>query len=108
MKSKRFRFFNPQRLEELRGEAGRPESLTAMTPDEVSGEKLDVQRALVYLESVHGKPNTREDKAMVQHIYQRYRLLKRLVARAATTNAGIANALSTSVWRFMCRISFTF
>ncbi|CAG0904345.1 unnamed protein product [Darwinula stevensoni] len=84
-----------KRLEELRGEAGRPESLTAMTPDEVSGEKLDVQRALVYLESLHGKPNTREDKAMVQHIYQRYRLLKRLVARSVTT-MGMSNSLSTS------------
>lgn len=52
-----------------------------MTSDELMEEKVAVQKALLYLQSVHGRPNNKEDKDLVRPLYDRYRTLKRMVAR---------------------------
>lgn len=49
-------------------------------------EKLAVQKALLYLENVFGRPVTKEDRDLVRPLYQRYRSLKRLVIRNAGVN----------------------
>lgn len=49
-------------------------------------EKLAVQKALLHLENVFGRPVTKEDRDLVRPLYQRYRSLKRLVIR----NSGVS------------------
>lgn len=55
-------------------------------------EKSAVQRALLYLESLYGRPNTREERDAARSLYDRYRIIKRLVNRSASmSGAGISN-----------------
>lgn len=55
-----------------------------MTADELVQEKSAVQRALLYLESLYGRPNTREERDAARLLYNRYRIIKRLVNRSAS------------------------
>lgn len=55
-----------------------------MTSDQLIDEKVAIQKALLYLESIHGRPNNREDRDIVRPFYDRYRTLKRLVAKIST------------------------
>lgn len=51
-----------------------------------------MQRALLYLESLYGRPITREERDAARPLYNRYRIIKRMVSRdAALTN--IASAI---------------
>lgn len=52
-----------------------------MTSEQLLDEKVVIQKALLYLESKHGRPNTKEDRNMVRPFYDRYRTLKRMVAK---------------------------
>jgi len=53
-------------------------------------EKTAVQRGLLYLESLFGRPNTREERDIARPLYDRYRLIKRLVNRnASLSGSGI-------------------
>ncbi|KER32651.1 hypothetical protein T265_01337 [Opisthorchis viverrini] len=86
------------RLAEKRASARRPEDLTLMNPKQVfvqahllpfldliqiESEKLAIQKALLYFESLHGRPRTREERLIMRPIYDRYRAVKRLLS--ATT-----------------------
>ena len=46
-----------------------------MTRDEIRAEKVAMQRELLKFEGMHGRPNTREEKELMRHIYDRYRLV---------------------------------
>lgn len=61
-----------------------------MTPDQLVDEKTSVQRALLYFESIFGRPGTPEERDAARPLYDRYRLLKRLVSR----NNSISGAIS--------------
>lgn len=56
--------------------AGRPELVEELTPKEVVDEKTAVQRALLYIESLHGRPATYKQKDLLRPLYDRYRILK--------------------------------
>lgn len=59
-----------------------------MTPEQLIDEKSSVQRALLYFESVFGRPGTPEERDAARHLYDRYRLLKRLVNRNNSFSGG--------------------
>lgn len=63
-----------------------------MTADQLVQEKTAVQRALLYLESLYGRPNTRDERDAARMLYNRYRIIKRLVNRSVSlSGAGINN-----------------
>lgn len=61
-----------------------------MTPEELIEEKTSVQRALLYFESLFGRPGTPDERDAARPLYDRYRMLKRLVSR----NNSISGAIS--------------
>ncbi|KAJ9592636.1 hypothetical protein L9F63_015691, partial [Diploptera punctata] len=69
-------------LAEKRLLAGRPESLDELSREQLLDEKVAVQKALLYLEGIFGRPVTKGDRDMVRPLYDRYRALKRLVIRS--------------------------
>lgn len=82
----------PQRLQAKRGAENRSAVLEELTADELVQEKTAVQRALLYLESLYGRPNTREERDAARMLYNRYRIIKRLVNRSVTmAGAGMNN-----------------
>lgn len=60
-----------------------------MTPDQLIEEKQSVQRALLYFESLFGRPGTPEERDAARPLYDRYRFLKRLVNRNNSISSGI-------------------
>ncbi|KAK9745064.1 hypothetical protein QE152_g7228 [Popillia japonica] len=81
------------RLNAKRATSERSEALEQMTNDQLVEEKIAVQKALLYLESMHGRPSNKEDRDLVRPIYDRYRQLKRLVR--LTTPSNNINELAT-------------
>lgn len=71
-----------RRLKEKRLIDGRPESIDEMTPEEQAAEKLAMQKGLLMLEKVCGRATNKQDREIVRPLYDRYRQLKRIVARA--------------------------
>lgn len=70
----------------------RPFILDEMTGNQLLQEKSAVQRALLYLESLYGRPITRDERDAARSLYNRYRMLKRMVNRSATiSGVGINN-----------------
>ncbi|KAK3928310.1 Protein FAM13A [Frankliniella fusca] len=74
-----------KRLMEKRKAAGRPESIEEMTPEQQAAEKLAMQKALLMLEKICGRATSKQDREIVRPLYDRYRLLKRIVARATSS-----------------------
>ncbi|KAK7507959.1 hypothetical protein BaRGS_00000924 [Batillaria attramentaria] len=68
-------------LKEKRQEAGRPEDLTLMNRDQVQEEKLAIQKSLLHFEGLHGRPTAKEDKDLMRPLYDRYRAIKRMLAK---------------------------
>lgn len=81
-----------QRLQAKRIEEDRSPILEDLTADQLVQEKAAVQRGLLYLESLFGRPSTREERDAARNLYDRYRIIKRLVNRSATMSAGMAGA----------------
>ncbi|CAL1544562.1 unnamed protein product [Lymnaea stagnalis] len=68
-------------LSDKRQESGRPEPVVLMSRDQVQEEKLAVQRALLHFEGIHGRPTTKEEKDIMRPLYDRYRAIKRMLAK---------------------------
>lgn len=68
-------------LKEKRREAGRMDDIFEMTKTEVHDEKVSIQKVLLQLENKYGRPTTRETKEIMKPLYDRYRNLKRLIAK---------------------------
>lgn len=62
-----------------------------MTPDQLMEEKTSVQRALLYFESLFGRPGTPEERDAARSLYDRYRLLKRMASRHNSISAAISD-----------------
>lgn len=60
-----------------------------MTPDQLVEEKTSVQRALLYFESLFGRPGTPDERDAARPLYDRYRLLKRVVSRNNSISGAI-------------------
>ncbi|XP_065074735.1 protein FAM13A isoform X2 [Ochlerotatus camptorhynchus] len=71
-----------KRLHEKRETEHRSENLDNLSSDQLVEEKASVQRALLYLESIYGRPTSREERDAARPLYDRYRIIKRLVNRA--------------------------
>lgn len=72
------------RLRDKRSAVGRPMELKSMNCTEMQDEKTALQKALLYYESLHGRPTTREDRDLARPLYDRYRQVKRIVMRAVS------------------------
>ncbi|KAI1883628.1 hypothetical protein AGOR_G00233530 [Albula goreensis] len=72
------------KLQEKREEDGRPEDIKDMTRDQIGAEKLALQKALLYYESIHGRPVTKTERQVMRPLYDRYRLVKQILCRAST------------------------
>ncbi|RZC40548.1 hypothetical protein BDFB_008217 [Asbolus verrucosus] len=82
-----------KRLAQKREASKRPNGLEQMSSEELTEEKTAVQKALLYLESIHGRPDNKEDRNMARPIYDRYRTLKRMISKLQANSAG--NELAT-------------
>lgn len=74
-----------KRLKEKRVERCLPDDIKKMTKDHLVEEKTSLQKSLLYYESQHGKPVTREERHIVKPLYDRYRLVKQMLTRASIT-----------------------
>ena len=61
-----------------------------MTPEQLVDEKTSVQRALLYFESLFGRPGTPDERDAARPLYDRYRLLKRLVSRHNSISGAVS------------------
>ncbi|XP_055951386.1 protein FAM13A-like isoform X2 [Argiope bruennichi] len=66
-------------LAEERKNLNRPELIDDMTNEQVKEEKVAIQKALLHLESIHGKPYTKDERNSMRPLYDRYRNVKKLV-----------------------------
>ncbi|KAJ6644566.1 Protein FAM13A [Pseudolycoriella hygida] len=73
-----------KRLQEKREEENRPVLIDDLSPEQLIQEKTAIQRGLLYIESLFGRPNTREERDAVRSLYDRYRVIKRTINRSAT------------------------
>ncbi|XP_073457036.1 protein FAM13A isoform X3 [Aquarana catesbeiana] len=73
-----------KKLQEKRSEVNRPEDIKDMTRDQIATEKVSLQKALLYYESVHGRPVTKCERQVMKPLYDRYRLFKQILYRANT------------------------
>ncbi|KAM9848016.1 protein FAM13A-like [Aulostomus maculatus] len=67
------------RLKERRRELGLPDSVQDMSHSQITMEKTSLQKCLLYFESLHGRPGTRQERTLMKPFYDRYRLLKQLL-----------------------------
>ncbi|XP_049422668.1 protein FAM13A isoform X1 [Epinephelus fuscoguttatus] len=73
-----------KRLQEKREEVNRPEDIKDMTREQIGAEKVALQKALLYYESIHGRPVTKNERQIMKPLYDRYRLVKQILCRAST------------------------
>ncbi|XP_039996064.1 protein FAM13A-like isoform X2 [Xiphias gladius] len=73
------------RLKERRRELGLPDSIKEMTHYQMTMEKTSMQKCLLYFESLHGRPSTRQERTLMKPFYDRYRLLKQLLLFSAAS-----------------------
>ncbi|XP_058626309.1 protein FAM13A isoform X3 [Onychostoma macrolepis] len=71
------------KLQEKRKDAGRPEDIKDMTREQIGAEKVALQKALLYYESIHGRPITKNERQVMKPLYDRYRLIKQILCRAS-------------------------
>lgn len=91
-----FVFFFLQKLTEKRQESNRPENLDELNADQLMHEKAAIQHSLLYFESLYGRPSTREERDAARPLYDRYRIIKRMVSRSISiSGAGGASELPT-------------
>ncbi|XP_038142627.1 protein FAM13B isoform X2 [Cyprinodon tularosa] len=68
-----------------RQEDGWPDDIKKMTKEQLSCEKMVLQKNLLHYEGLHGRPVTREERLVVKPLYDRYRLVKQMLARVSIT-----------------------
>ncbi|XP_069024241.1 protein FAM13A isoform X1 [Embiotoca jacksoni] len=73
-----------KKLQEKRDEVNRPEDIKDMTREQISAEKVALQKALLYYESIHCRPVTKSERQIMKPLYDRYRLVKQILCRAFT------------------------
>ncbi|XP_063314709.1 protein FAM13A isoform X1 [Pelobates fuscus] len=73
-----------KKLNEKRMEVDRPEDIKDMTRDQIAAEKVSLQKALLFYESIHGRPVTKNERQVMKPLYDRYRLFKQILYRANT------------------------
>uniref|UniRef100_A0A3P8UMT6 Family with sequence similarity 13 member C n=1 Tax=Cynoglossus semilaevis TaxID=244447 RepID=A0A3P8UMT6_CYNSE len=74
------------RMKERRRELGLPDDIKEMNHVQMTMEKSNMQKCLLYFESLHGRPSTRQERTLLKPFYDRYRLLKQILLLSATAN----------------------
>ncbi|XP_064518483.1 protein FAM13C isoform X2 [Pseudopipra pipra] len=69
-----------RRLKEKRQHFHLPETIKDMTKKQMALEKINLQKCLLYFESIHGEPVTKQEKSLMKPLYDRYRIIKKLLA----------------------------
>lgn len=75
------RLLDIQVLQERRKEDGRVEALDKLSMEQLLHEKTAVQKGLLYLEGMFGRPNSKEERDLARPLYDRYRQIKRMLNR---------------------------
>ncbi|XP_068596308.1 protein FAM13B isoform X2 [Brachionichthys hirsutus] len=73
-----------------RQEDGWPDDVKKMTKEQLSCEKTVLQKNLLHYEGLHGRPVTREERLVVKPLYDRYRLVKQMLARVSITPVAVS------------------
>ncbi|KAM6951583.1 protein FAM13C [Aplochiton taeniatus] len=73
-----------RRLREKRRALGVPENMKEMSERQMALEKVTLQRCLLYFESLHGRPGTKQERNLVKPLYDRYQTIKHMLC--STTN----------------------
>ncbi|CAJ1081333.1 protein FAM13C-like [Xyrichtys novacula] len=73
-----------RRLKEKRQALGLPDNMKEMTQAQMVLEKITLQKCLLYFESLHGRPGTKQERNLVKPLYDRYQLIKRLLCASPT------------------------
>ncbi|XP_061564518.1 protein FAM13A-like [Cololabis saira] len=68
-----------RRLGEKRQSLGLPEDMKEMTQAQLVMEKINLQKCLLYFESVHGRLGSKRERNLVKPLYDRYQMIKRLL-----------------------------
>ncbi|BHF61840.1 Protein fam13a [Sparganum proliferum] len=84
--------FLVDRLSRKREQANRPIRVAEMTVREVEAEKLALQKALLSFENAHGRPTGHHERLTMRPLYDRYRIMKRVLAAIACATAAAANS----------------
>lgn len=74
-----------KRLKLTRETASR-DGVDHLTETQLVEEKIATQKALLYLESVHGRPQSKRDRDLVRPFYDRYRLLKQTILKTSNVS----------------------
>ncbi|XP_063700148.1 uncharacterized protein LOC134830558 isoform X2 [Culicoides brevitarsis] len=77
-----------KRLHEKRCEENREENIDKLSLPQLIEEKTVIQRGLLYLESLYGRPILPEERDAARPLYDRYRAIKRLVNRCSLAGGG--------------------
>lgn len=75
-----------KKLSEKRLKYNRPDNMEELTYEQLVDEKTAVQKALLHIEDVFGRPVSKEDRTVVRPLYDKYRTLKRLLIRAGAVS----------------------
>ncbi|XP_031600450.2 protein FAM13C-like [Oreochromis aureus] len=73
-----------RRLREKRQALGLPDNMKEMTQAQMVLEKITLQKCLLYFESLHGRPGTKQEKNLVKPLYDRYQMIKHLLCASPT------------------------
>lgn len=73
-----------RRLKEKRRALGLPDNMKEMTQAQMVLEKITLQKCLLYFESLHGRPGTKQERNLVKPLYDRYQMIKRLLCASPT------------------------
>ncbi|KAG7328632.1 hypothetical protein KOW79_008576 [Hemibagrus wyckioides] len=73
-----------QRLKEKRLELNLPERIQDMSHTQLALEKTTLQKCLLYYESLHGRPSSKEERSVMKELYNRYHLVKQAFYSANT------------------------
>ncbi|KAG6937230.1 family with sequence similarity 13 member C, partial [Chelydra serpentina] len=69
-----------KRLKEKRQQFNLPETIKDMTKKQMALEKISLQKCLLYFESIHGRPVTKQERKLMKPLYDRYRIIKQLLS----------------------------
>lgn len=73
-----------RRLREKRQALDLPDNMKEMTQAQMVLEKITLQKCLLYFESLHGRPRTKQEKNLVKPLYDRYQMIKHLLCVSPT------------------------
>uniref|UniRef100_A0A669C078 FAM13A-like domain-containing protein n=1 Tax=Oreochromis niloticus TaxID=8128 RepID=A0A669C078_ORENI len=63
-----------------------------MTQAQMVLEKITLQKCLLYFESLHGRPGTKQEKNLVKPLYDRYQMIKHLLCASPTISTIVRHA----------------